>query len=278
MRRIKLLILLLLAAISLYAQNSGDVEHSSLNTWGIGAGGVSVYDPQLSSSVYRGFSVTVEGVHQNHYVKNDKAWWVVSDRLSYGRVLNESHTAAMQHLRGKFSYASGYMYRHDESGWKIRCMAGGSLRLSGILNYLPRNYNNVASADVRLLACGFFQFGFMTVPAGSAVKELGIHYSVEFPLIGCSFAPDYGESYYEVWASEPGIGSLARFASLHNCWEADGKLTLSLGFKKFIMSMSFVHDNSLLVPTWNVPEYRFWHNDLSGELSFTLYLGRMNVQ
>lgn len=265
MRRARLLILLLLAVCALRAHDLG-TEHTSVNTWSVGAGGLSVADPQLSASVYRGFSVTVSGMHAGDY-KAENADWTVTDRLTYGRLLNESHTAAMHHIRGKFSFASCYraMYSH----FVLR--AGGSLRTSGALDYLPRNYNNEVSADIRLQACGYLRLNLN-------YGKFQMVYALEFPMIGCAFAPDYGQSYYEVWQSMPGLGSAARFASVHNCWEADGRLSFYYIGNSFGVAVSFVHDNSLFIPTWKVPEYRFWHNDLSGELSFSVNLGRLETR
>lgn len=101
---------------------------------------------------------------------------------------------------------------------------GGQIQAEGGILYLPANSNNYISGKARLglamSGMGVYHFNCFNLPFNA-------RYQLDIPVAGVMFAPEYGQSYYEIFG-EGHYENTIVFYSLHN--SPSMKHTLSLDF------------------------------------------------
>ena len=149
------------------------------------------YDTYLSNYKYTG-----GGIHFNHETFRDartgnyqwKYQVLFNSRIGYN--LQNSN---MQ-LAGIIGCSwSGYHPFHI--GKRLKLLAGTQIQLEGGALYCLSNSNNPVSAKLRtaLAASGMAIYHFPVFK-----EEWTVRYQLDIPLIGAMFAPEFGQSYYEI--------------------------------------------------------------------------------
>lgn len=271
-----LLFPLLLISLSSLAQTSSNLAEVSalpapaVNNWSMSAGEMRIYEPTLSPQQYKGWSLGFRGEHFNLYRKTTSVEWLFRDRFRYANLINASSSARMQYLSADLSFGSHYIFRPLRD-FDIRL--GGALQLYGDIKYVSRNFNNIASGNVSVnfLATLSLSYDALLTPK----FRLGASYSLESPLIGCRFAPRYGESYYEIYLRLPDLKQNVTFSSLHNHQALAGSLRLNLTFlDRGTLFLAFTHDHDYFHFSRSI----FYVYELSGSIGFALRLSPVSLK
>jgi len=245
-------------------------QDPAVNEWSVSAGETRLYDPTISPQQYKGWSLGFRGEHYNLYRNTSVVEWRFRDRFRYGNLLNASYSARMHYASVDLTYGSHYVFRPLD-GLDIRL--GGALQLFGDIKYNTRNVNNIAGGNVsvNLLATFALSYDAQLTPT----FRLGASYALETPLVGCRFAPQYGESYYEIYLRLPDLSKNIAFTSLHNHQAVAGNLRLNMTFhNRGTLFLAFTHDHDY----FRFSNSLFYVNDLSGSIGFALRLGTLNIK
>lgn len=246
-----------------------NVASQCLNRWQIGVGELRSTDKVLSDQQYRGVSVALRALHIGNYKKsNSQIFWSFIDDIKYSSMRNSSKTARMHYVSVKLDFGTHYVF---ELGRGFKLSTGGLIDAFGAMKYVPRNVNNVVSADV--------QVGLRAVITTHYLYKInerfsiGCHYGLTSPVIGCFFSPEFGESYYEIWQNMS--NSLSRdihFSSFHNRQGVSGELDFDMIFKSGVLTLGFRHENEW----WQASGNSFSISDIKGIIGFALRLSSIN--
>lgn len=240
------LILLLSVGVAVCAQPavSGDAvgrreESSSCqNRWSLSVGQQSLADTYLSPQQYKGLIFGLDAVHYDYYRNTDRVVWAFYDSWHYAPLLvNASHSAALQYASLNVGYATYYRW---EPLAGLELYAGGMADIHGAVKLHGRNVNNIASADIeaQLYASAAVRWSHRWNKWG-----LALNYTIATPVIGTFFAPEMGQSYYELYLHLPrNIGDVVHFSSFHNRRGADGLFSVDFTFKSFAFFLAFNHN------------------------------------
>ena len=259
MKRLLYILIMCLAVLTVQAQ--------SLNRWSIRVGEFRSYDQILSQQEYNGVSITLNALHLGQYRDTGNVYWYFRDQFRFSPMLNSSRSARLYFGSIRLDYGTNYAF---DLGNGFRLSAGGYLDIYGGIKYNTRNVNNIASADVqiglRAAATAHYMYRW------SSKFALGCHYGLSTPLIGCFFAPDYGESYYEIWLNLPSsLNHSVHFSSFHNRQGIMGDLAIDLIFPHGVLTLGFNHENEW----WQTSTNSFYESDISGSIGFALRLASL---
>lgn len=180
-----------LGSLSLAAQ-----PNAVSRTWLFGAGGASVYDAYLSPLDYKGPSA-------NLMMLNERTARWGRGRVSSMAVLDVEGTYATNangnahYYDGQVGLGMGWHYN-----WRpvsdLRIRLGGLAELSGGGTYSTRNGNNPAQgrAAFDVAASAIADYGFRI----RRLQPWHVRASLDLPLGGLMFSPQYGQSYYEIFS------------------------------------------------------------------------------
>lgn len=170
--------------------------HAVERTWLFGAGGASIYDAYLSPLDYRGPSANVMMLNER------TARWGCG-RVSSMTVLDvegsyASNGSGNAHFYdGQVSLGMGWHYN-----WRpvqaMRIRLGGLAELSGGGTYSTRNGNNPAQGRgaFDVAASAVFDYTFRI----RRLQPWHVRASLDLPLGGLMFSPQFGQSYYEIFS------------------------------------------------------------------------------
>ena len=99
-------------------------------------------------------------------------------------------------LAGTASYNRGKYYPIFSTG-KLQLLAGAQLEIGGGALYLPSNSNNPVSVKARATA-GASAMALYHIATKSGRGTLRAQ--IDAPLVGVMFAPEFGQSYYEIFS------------------------------------------------------------------------------
>jgi hypothetical protein len=204
--------------------------------WTLGYGHISVYDEYLSPSVYKGSVYRIDYNSMRYISTNTNKVslnWTFMGEM--GITDNASGTNSIFYASVRPGMGIYYHFRPLPN---LKIMTGGIWDLIFANKYSFSNGNNPYSADLstHLNAAGMAQYSFK-------IKTFPIilRYSASVPMAGVMFVPEYGASYYEMFA----LGKLQNafhFASFHNYLAFKSSLTADLLFKKWIVRIAYYHD------------------------------------
>lgn len=147
-------------------------------------GSYNVLDTYLSPYSYKGgkFGVTLEKVY-NHTVHRT--------HLFFGSLQNPAKNVDEYDMGLSYSLAHHFTLLHTDS-WTVKAGPMGQVRLGCLYN--DRNGNNPAQAKASLMAHASAAATYSFDLLG---KRLAVEGTVDFPLIGLAYSPQFGQSYYE---------------------------------------------------------------------------------
>ena len=144
-------------------------------------------------------------------------------------------------LSGMVNYSwSGY--HPFKVGERLQLLAGAQIQVGGGALYIPTNGNNLVSVKMRAaLAASGMAIYHIPTKHGDCV----LRYQIDVPLAGVMFAPEFGQSYYEIF----GLGDYGRTVSfshpvnspsMRNTFSAD--IPIKMWSRSTTLRLSYVID------------------------------------
>ena len=130
-------------------------------------------------------------------------------------------------ITGLASYAWGG-YHQFTVGNSLKLLAGAQIQIEGGALYLPSNGNNPVSAKLRT-AVAASGMAIYRIPMGNGGWTARLQ--LDIPLAGVMFAPEFGQSYYEIFGLGHADGIIA-FTHPFNCPSWKHTLTLDIPLRR----------------------------------------------
>ena len=167
-------------------------------TFSLGGGYTSLLDTYLSPLRYGGGQVSLQSERFGQLTCENGRWFAQS-LFTLHADYTTPRTGSGLTIGGMADYSYTYYYEApllSPQGGKFRLFIGpqGQLRIGGIYNL--RNSNNPAQlklgVNLAASAMGKYAFTLWGTP-------MNVRLQADVPLFGFAFAPDYGQSYYEIF-------------------------------------------------------------------------------
>ncbi|MBE6290974.1 MAG: DUF3316 domain-containing protein [Bacteroidales bacterium] len=163
-------------------------------TLSLGGGYTGLIDTYLSPLCYGGGHVALQSERFGQLTSKNGRWFAQSLFTLHGDYTVPRSGSGLT-IGGMADYSYTYYYRplHEE-GWSLYAGSQGQLRMGGIYNL--RNSNNPAQLKlgVNLAASVMGKYAFILWHTPMSVRL-----QADVPLLGFAFAPNYGQSYYEIF-------------------------------------------------------------------------------
>ncbi len=234
MKKTVLPILFILCCLPIVFAQSDTVKSANTKSLMFGYGYGSVLDTYISPYYYNGadYRLISESQRESRSGRFARQHWL---SLDYTRATNYSgrglcHSGFLQY---SFSY-----FRQYKPSQNLHFRVGGAsdLLLGGIYNV--RNENNPVQAKVNLNLdfSGMIDYRFRVKGTPFVLS-----YQLKVPLVGAGFAPEYGQSYYEIFQLGNTSG-IVHLLSLHNQWAFQNLLTLEVPFCKNSLRIGYFNN------------------------------------
>ena len=195
MKRIKAIIMLLMAMPTVYLWGQGN--RIVTNTRMVGIGTAEALDTYLSPLHYSGPEL--------RFISHTLRERTDSTRL-FHQIIHQGNLSILDNksgyggeMAGNYNFQYGWhwrLYDHHFSGSSLSISAGGNIDANIGFIYNTRNSNNPAQAKAYL----------NITPTAAAVYTIQWHhpvalrYEIGIPVAGIMFSPNYGQSYYEIFS------------------------------------------------------------------------------
>lgn len=233
----RFLLCLFLACSSLWVagqpkSEGRDVVHGVM----VGIGRTHQYDTYLSPLEYAGpqLSFLRETLRMTHLCGGRVSFQTLLD----GAISSTDNPAATAtDLGGRIGYDAGWN-RHWQPLPNLRVMAGGMVGADVGVLYNTRNGNNPAQArlgaDVSASVGGIYGFHVRRT-------MFTVRYQAVLPLVGCAFAPHYGQSYYELSLGDYS-GNVAMVYP-GNAFALRQLLTVDIPVRRYSLRVGYLSEN-----------------------------------
>ena len=160
----------------------------------IGGGATNLVDTYLSPLEYKGWHVALQGERFSQTKAESGKWFSQSLFALHADYTLVAQGRGMM-VGGMADYTYSYFYRplHTQR-WNLYAGAQGQGRIGGIYNL--RNSNNPAQLklgiNIAASAMASYRLRLRNTP-------MSLRLQADMPLLGMAFAPDYRQSYYEIF-------------------------------------------------------------------------------
>ena len=194
-----------LSAITLFALSTPTLAQDTLrsnkvitNTQMLGIGAVNTLDTYLSPEEYTG----TEFRYISHSVR-ENGTKLSRELVHQAQILSVRNRRENNNELGGF-YNFQYNWQYDLGQWNVgegelRLKVGGGVDTRLGFLYNMRNSNNPAQAygqvNIAPNAVAAYRFRLRNLP-------FQLRYEVQVPLLGLTFSPNYGQSYYEIFTRD----------------------------------------------------------------------------
>lgn len=194
-----------LSAITLFTTSTSVLAQDTLrnnkvitNTQMLGIGTVNALDTYLSPEEYTGTELR----YASHSVRENGSK-LSRELIHQAQILSVHNRKENNNNLGGF-YNFQYNWQYIVGTWslgegKLLLKAGGGVDTRLGFLYNMRNSNNPAQAYAQLNispnAVAAYRFRFRNIP-------FQLRYEVQAPLLGLTFSPNYGQSYYEIFTRD----------------------------------------------------------------------------
>ena len=257
MKTRSLITLILLCCGAMLPAQSLDTTGFEERAFSLGGGATNLLDTYLSPLRYKGGHVTVMDERFSQTNAASGRWFAQSLFALHGDYTLAAEGRGVT-VGGMADYSYTHYYRTlHHKRWQFYAGPQGQLRLGGIYNLCNSNNPAQLKFGISLAASGMakYRFTLWNVP-------MQVRLQADIPLLGVAFAPDYGQSYYEIFYLAQSKGCV-HMTSLHN------NLSLRTGLSYDIMLRSCA-----LRLTWKEDLYH-WHlgNQQYRMFTHTLMIG-----
>lgn len=160
-----------------------------------GVGGASVLDTYLSPYTYSGPSIAIS-MQTERTARWGKGHVTTMALYAAQGAMASSEVSGVQQWDGQLTLASGWHRNWLLADGHLRLAAGGLMELSGGGTYCTIGGNNPAQGRLAfdVAASGIAAYTFRVKKHHWQVRS-----QLDVPLLGTAFAPQYGQSYYELF-------------------------------------------------------------------------------
>ena len=216
-------------------ESSAYLSYEERNAFSIAIGRTRQQDTYLSPLEYSGPQITLmhEAIRMTHWAQRRVSF---QSLLQGTFSLTENHPGTATDWGGRIAYDAGWHY-HWQPFLCLRIMAGGQVGTDFGVLYNDRNSNNPAqgrlSFDVAASVGCFYSFRLRHQP-------FMVRYQADFPLLGCMFSPQFGQSYFEL--SQGNRDHNVHFACPVNAPNIRQMLTLDIPFRRNSLRVGYLSD------------------------------------
>ena len=230
--RLSILSFAVLLACSAVAQDSLR-QHAIENVLTVGFGGVFVTDEYLSALPYKGYSIHIDNEWWQSFRRNADWSHVGELRLTGALLGNNVGSNSLLGFGARGGWGAHYGYKPIAD---LTIMAGGVADVDYYGRVITKSVNKPYSMDLALALNLSAGVEYRIAANRSAYR---LRYMVRTPFVGCMFAPEMGQSYYEM---ESSLRGTAHFASFHNRVAMVQALTLDMRFRRSTWRIGVAHD------------------------------------
>ena len=188
-----LLIALLLPWVALWAQPADSTKVITRSTM-VGFGWSNVLDTYLSQEHFKGPGVSFLNTIERK--RNGNQWSTLIEHEA--NISSVKDRARSKHeLEAAYNFYWGKLYNWQLMDNQLTLQAGGLVNASLGVIYNTSNSNNPAQARIHLnvMPTGVAAYRFQLFN-----RPMTARYELALPLCGIMFSPNYGQSYYEIFA------------------------------------------------------------------------------
>lgn len=236
MKRSPLITIVLLLCSTILSAQSLHSSRFEERTLSLGGGLTTQLDTYLSPLTYKGGHVAMMEERFSQTTAANGRWFGQSLFLLHGDYTLAAGGRGLT-VGGMADYAYTYYYNpiHTDR-WNFYVGPQGQLRIGGIYNL--RNSNNPAQlklgVNLAASAMGRYRFALWGIP-------MSVRLQADVPLVGFAFAPDYGQSYYEIFYLGNDEGCV-HTTSLHNNLSLRTGLSYDVQFRACTVRLTWMED------------------------------------
>lgn len=232
----RFLITLTLLCSTMLSAQSLDATRFEERAFSLGGGYSNLLDSYLSPLRYKGGHAAIMSERFSQTGAESQRWYTQSIFTLHGDYTLAAGGRGLT-VGGMTDYNYTFYYRalHNER-WSLYVGPQGQLRLGGIYNL--RNSNNPAQLKlgIHLAASAMTKHSFTLWRIPMAVRL-----QTDLPLFGAAFAPDYGQSYYEIFYLAQSKGCV-HTTSLHNNLSLRANLSYDLQLRPCTVRLTLAND------------------------------------
>lgn len=217
------------------------------STWQVGAGRTFLYDDYISPVSYNAGSMRVSweffrpiGKTEEEVESNESKWYEKFELHFVPAATQTNSGSWFFHLQGDIQNTVFYQFAGDRN-WYLR--AGGYLGIRGGGRFVYQDRNNPGTADMMTDIGGSFMGGYRFRLWN---RNMHFRYVCSLPIVGLAFAPEYTESYYEIFSLN-NYKNTVKFTSLDNRqqWIQQFSLDIPLSKKKSSIRLSYWNEGRI---------------------------------
>lgn len=201
------------------------------NSKNLELGSISISDPYLSPLTYNGAVLRISSDDKRLLSsKYNRITTQIKSNYGMGMLYNPTQTSALLYFESNYQLGAYYNYRPNNC---LQIMAGSVADIAIGSKYMPRNINNPYNIDLST-NLNISGIAFYNIPFKKRILKLEL--SLQSPLIGCMFVPEYGSSYYEMF-SLGNLNNCFHLSSIHNKRALKSDLLIHIPFNRFNFHM-----------------------------------------
>ena len=196
----------------LYAEGQPLTSHRfEQRSFSLGGGYTNMLDTYLSPLRYDGPHVALLGESLTQTSASSGQWFSQSLFSLHGDYTTPNSRNGLT-VGGMADYSYTYFYKVSLKNKRLSLYAGpqGQLRIGGIYNLRNSNTPAQLKLGINLAASTMANYAFTLWRT-----PMNVCLQASVPLLGAAFAPDYGQSYYEIFYLGQSEGCM-HLTSLHN--------------------------------------------------------------
>lgn len=203
----------------------------------LGGGYTNMLDTYLSPQNYNGTHVILMGERFSQTTALGNRWYNQSLFSLHGDYTMPRSGSGLM-VGGMVDYRLSYYYKVGlkEKGVNFYVGSQGQFRMGGIYNL--RNSNNPAQlklavnvAASAMIKCPFLLWHF----------PMNVRLQTDLPMLGVAFAPDYGQSYYEIFYLKE-CQKCVHVTTLHNNLSVHTNLSCDIQLLPCTLRLTFTND------------------------------------